>query len=50
MPMIMEDMTTLDATIIERIPLSRKSKLDKLIWTDSMTGMFLMKSAYFTAR
>ena len=50
MAMVREVMTASDVTIVERIPLSRKRRPDKMIWSESMTGIFSVKSAYFTAR
>ena len=50
MQMIKEVMTATDATLVKGIPLRRKSKLDKLKWYDSMTGVFSVKSAYHVAR
>ena len=49
MDMVREVMTASDADIVERIPLSRKRRPDKLIWRESLTRLFSVKSAYFTA-
>ena len=38
-----------DAAIISKIPISRKSKLDRMIWRDSITREFTVKSAYYVA-
>ena len=39
-----------DAGLVVRIPLSRKSRPDRLIWRDSIIGMLTVKSAYYEAR
>ena len=39
-----------DATLVEKIPLCRKGKPNKMIWRDSITGIFTVKSAYYKAR
>ena len=50
MDIVREIITASDADIVERIPLSRKKIPDKLIWRKSLTGLFSVKSVYFTAR
>ncbi|XVE61195.1 hypothetical protein DITRI_Ditri06bG0020100 [Diplodiscus trichospermus] len=47
---VKEIFTEEEANVIERIPLSRTPSLDRLIWTDSITGDMTVKSAYVTAR
>ena len=39
-----------DATLVEKIPLSRISRPDKLIWRDFIVGTFSVRSAYYKAR
>ena len=39
-----------DAAIISGIHLSHRNIPDKLIWKDSSTGVFTVKSAYYVAR
>ena len=39
-----------DASLVEKIPLSKKGISDKLIWKESVNGLFSVKSAYFEAR
>ena len=39
-----------DARLIAKIPLSKNTKPDRLIWMDSITGQFTIKSAYYVAR
>ena len=48
--MVREIFSVADASLICRIPLSRQTIPDKLIWTDSPIGKFSVKSAYFVAR
>ena len=43
-------MTENDATVVARIPLSRSSVSNKLIWRNSITREFSVKSAYYVAR
>ena len=37
MDMVSEVMTASDAAIVKRIPLSRKRRPDKMIWSESLT-------------
>ena len=39
-----------DASLVERIPLSRKTSPDRLIWRDSIAVILTVKSAYYMAR
>ena len=39
-----------DAGLVETIPLCKTSKPDRLIWIDSITGMFTVKSTYYIAK
>ena len=39
-----------DASLVERIPLSQKTSLDRLIWKDSIAWILTIKSAYYVAR
>ena len=39
-----------DATVITKIPLSRRNVSDSIIWLHNKNGMFLVKSAYKVAR
>ena len=39
-----------DTSLVEAIPLSKTSKPDRLIWMDSVTGIFIVKLAYYVAR
>ena len=48
--MIKELMIETYALLVEKIPLSRISKQDRLIWRESITGVFSVKSAYYEAR
>ena len=48
--MIRKVMTEKDALLVERISLSKKGISDKLIWRESVNGVFSVKSAYFEAR
>ena len=48
--MIREVMNEEDASLVEKIPLSKKGFSDKLIWRESINGVFSVKSAYFEAR
>ena len=48
--MLREMMNEKDAFLVENIPLSRKGISNKLIWRESVNGLFLVKLAYFEAR
>ena len=50
MNMVKEVTTKNDASLVAKIPLSRKSKLDKMIWRDFIIRVFSIKSAYYEAR
>ena len=39
-----------DVGLVETIPLCKTSKLDRLIWIDSVAGMFTVRSTYYVAR
>ena len=39
-----------DAKVVGKIPLSRTKNEDKLIWLNSVNGIFSVKSAYYEAR
>ena len=48
--LVNEVMTASNATIVEKIPLSRKRRPNKMIWNESMIGVFSVKLAYYIAR
>ena len=39
-----------DAALVFKIPLNRQSKLDRMIWRDSIIREFMVKSTYHVAR
>ena len=43
--MIRELMPEQDTQLVEKIPLSKKEKPDKMIWNDSTIRVFIVKSA-----
>ena len=45
-----EVLTNQDAELVEKIPLSKTTCPDKLIWRDSIVGTFSIRSAYYEAR
>ena len=48
--MISQMLNASDAELVMKIPLSKKSMPDKLIWRDSINGIITVKSAYYEAR
>ena len=50
MEMVREILTQNDADMVSKIPLSKQCSPDRLIWSDSITGEFKVKSTYYVAR
>ena len=50
MEMVREILTWNDADMVSKIPLSKKCMSNRLIWSESITGEFKVKSAYYVAR
>ena len=48
--MVKEVLVEDDAALVERLPLSQKSRLDKLIWRETISGILTAKFAYYEAR
>ena len=48
--MVAEMFQANEASKVLAIPLNKQPVLDKMIWSDSVIGQFLVKSAYFKAR
>ena len=48
--MVSQVLNASDAELVMKIPLSKKSMPDKLIWRDSINGIITVKSAYYEAR
>ena len=47
---VKEVLTDHDATLVEKIPLNRISRPNKLIWRDFIVGTFFVRSTYYKAR
>ena len=50
MEMVREILAQNDADMVSKIPLSKKCMSDKLIWSDSVTGEFKVRSTYYVPR
>ena len=48
--MLKELMKETDAKLVGKIPLNRANKEDRLIWQDSINGIFSVKSTYYEER
>ena len=47
--LVNEVLTKNDTVMVSKIPISRQSKLDRMIWRDSSIGDFTVKSTYHVA-